>query len=138
MSLPLARAEPFTRNTAVERPLPGRRPALTVRLPDVSVTEPVGALPEAALMVTVMVEIALGAMVERLDVTVIAVREVTLTVTAVEVDGTTTVGVEVSPPYLAVMLLLPHISEVAGKVRLATPVLPDAVRVWLPNNAVPL
>ena len=128
MSLPAARTEPFTRKTAVERPLPALRVAVIVRLPEVSVTAPAGALPEAALMVTVTVEIALGAMVERLDVTVTVVKEFTLTVTAGETDGTTTVGVEVSPPYLAVMVLLPHISEVAGKVRLAIPVLPDGRR----------
>lgn len=45
---PMASDEPLTRKVAVDKPAPALRLEVIVRLPEVSVTEPVGAFPEAA------------------------------------------------------------------------------------------
>jgi hypothetical protein len=69
-----------------------------VKVPELRVTLPVGAFPEAACMVAVMIAVADCATVERLVVTVIVVAEVTLTVVADDVDAVNVVAVELSPP----------------------------------------
>lgn len=72
-----------------------------------------------------------------LVVTVIVVAEITFRGVTIDLEGSTTVGVEVSPPYVAVMELLPHVSAPAGTVMLAVDEGPATVRVWLPNTDVP-
>ena len=137
MSEPTAREEPLTENVAVDEVAPARRIAVSARLPEVKVTLPVGALPESASIVTVTVATADCAMVDRLDVTVIVVADVTFTVVAADTDAVKVVLVELSPPYLAVMELLPQISEFAATVMLAVATLPEAVRVSVPIAVVP-
>jgi hypothetical protein len=128
----------LTENVAEDEVEPAFRLAVNARLPEVRVTLPVGAFPEAACKVTVTVAVAVCATVDRFVVTVIVVADVTFTVVAADADALTTGLTVVSPLYLAVMELLPQVSALADTVRLALAALPEAITVCVPSAAVPL
>jgi hypothetical protein len=128
----------LTENVAVDEVAPVLRVAESDRLPDVRVTLPVGAFPEAACKVAVIVATPVCSTVDAFDVTVIVVADVTLTVVTADVDAPMTGLTVAFPLYWAVMELLPQISALAATVMLAVAVLPEAVTVCVPSAVVPL
>jgi hypothetical protein len=137
VSVPTARDEPLTENVAFDDVAPAARLLVIVSVPEFNVTLPVGALPESACIVTVIVATAVCAIVGKLVATVIVVADVTITVVAVDTDALKVVPVELSPPYLAVMELLPQISELAATVILAVATVPLAVSLSVPIAVAP-
>jgi hypothetical protein len=137
MFAPAVSAEPLIENTAVDEPAPAFRVAVIDRLPEVSVTLPVGALPEAACSVAVIVATPVCPRVARLVATATVVADVTLTVVATDADALITGLTVVSPMYLAVMELLPQTNELAAVVILAIAVPPEGVTGSVPSATVP-
>ena len=137
MVAPIAREEPFTANVAVEEVVPAFRLADKLRLPEARVTLPVGALPEDAWTVTVMVSVPAYGRVVRLVATVVVVADVTFTVAAADTEALMTGLTDPSPLYLAVIGLAPQISPLAGTVRVAVARLPEAVKFTVASELVP-
>jgi hypothetical protein len=128
----------LTRNVAVDEVAPAFRLAVIARLPEVRLTLPAGGFPEAACTTTVIVATPVCPMVIRLVVAVVDVDDVTPIVAAADADALMTGLTEVSPLYLAVMELLPQMSELAATVMLTLAMLPEAVRFSVAIAVVPL